>query len=90
MASLLVTFLIGCLLGFSLILLSISLVSFRRTKNSKLLLVSIAFLIFLVKAILLITWLVLTSSLAESNELMVMLVLDLVILLFLYFAIAKR
>ncbi len=88
MTSLLSTFLAGSLIGFSLILLLVSIASYRRTKNSRLLLVSVGFFIFLLKGILLIIGLVFVPGLTESIELL--LLLDLVILLFLYFAIAKR
>lgn len=89
MTSLLSTILIGCLVGLSLILLLVSLVSYRRTGNSRLLLVSGAFLVFMVKGVLMLAFLFL-QSLSESTELLVLVLMDLVIILFLYFAIAKK
>ncbi|MCK5548499.1 MAG: hypothetical protein KAI64_05765 [Thermoplasmata archaeon] len=90
MTSLLAAFLTGCLIGFSLILLIVSVVSYRRMKSARLLLVSAAFLIFFLKGLFLFAALVVLQSVAESAELAVMLVLDMIVLLFLYFAIAKR
>jgi hypothetical protein len=90
MTSWLTPFLIGCLIGFSLILLIVSLISYRRAKNPRLLLVSAALLIFLIKGILLLVWMVLLTTLAESAELFAIILLDFLILIFLYFAIAKN
>jgi hypothetical protein len=89
MTSLLSTILIGCLIGLSLILLLVSLISYKRTGSSRLLLVGSAFLVFMVKGILLLAFL-LMQSMSESSELLVLVVMDLIIILFLYFAIAKK
>lgn len=90
MTSLLTTILIGCLVGFSLILLVVSLVSYRRTKNARLLLVSAAFFIFFIKGIFLVAGAVFALTIQESSELLVMVLLNLVILLLLYLAIAIK
>ena len=89
MTSLLSTIIIGCLVGLSLILLLVSIVSYRRTGNSRLLLVGIAFLVFIVKGVMLLAFLFL-GSLSESVELLALVAMDLVVILFLYFAIAKK
>jgi len=70
-------------------LLVVSLISWRRTKNTKLLLVSVAFLVFFLKGIFLMVWFVFLTGITESVEFLLLIILDLLILLFLYFAIAK-
>jgi hypothetical protein len=89
MTSILSTFLIGCLVGLSLILLLVSLISYRRTGSSRLLLVASALLVFMIKGIMLLAFLFL-QSITESTELLILVVMDLIIILFLYFAIAKK
>jgi hypothetical protein len=89
MTSLLSTILVGCLIGLSLILLLVSLISYRRTGSLRLLLVGCAFLVFMVKGVLLLAFLLL-QSLSESAELLVIVAMDLIIILFLYLAIAKK
>ena len=75
----------GCLVGFSLILLFISLAAYRRTGSARFALVGAAFFIFFLKGVLLfagMAW----GGFSEGIEL---LALDILVLLFLYFAIAK-
>ena len=81
-------FLRACLAGFSLILLIVSVAAARRTKDTRLTLVAVAFLVMAI-----ISWLVLLSSFLEwtAFEMSAWLVLlELVSLVLLYLAILKR
>lgn len=75
-------FLTMCLAGFSLLLLVASLTSFVRVRHPKLLFVSIAFTLFFVKALLLVT-----KTLDAPIELTI---IDFGILAMLYLAVAKK
>ena len=83
-------FLAGCIVGFSLLLLTTSFLSYMRMRHLRFAYVAVAFLLFLIKGILALLGTVIESlrpSLAVSYE---TLVLDLLILLLLYLAVAKR
>jgi hypothetical protein len=79
-------FLAGCIVGFSVLLFVTSLISYSRLRHARFAYVAVAFLMFLVKGILSLAG-ELSGSPTVSLE---MLVIDLLILLFLYLAVAKR
>jgi len=84
------TLLVVLLFGFSLIMLIASSVSYVRVKNLKLLLVSMAFLVFLIQGILLLIA-VLTEGLWEDWGIpWHYLLLQLIALVMFYFAVAKK
>jgi len=68
--------------GFSILLFIISIVAYYRLQATKLLIVSFAFLAFVIKGSLILAEILSQETLA--------LVIDLVILLILYFAIVKK
>jgi hypothetical protein len=68
--------------GLSILLFIVSLFSYIRLQNIKLLLVSLAFFAFIVKGILLI--------LEILNQGRLGMIIDLVVLILLYFAVAKK
>ena len=83
-------FLAGCVIGLSSLLFATSLVSYSRLRHTRFVYVALAFLLFLVQGILIMAGLLVESlkgSFSVSNEL---LAVDLLILLFLYLAVAKR
>ena len=83
-------FLAGCVVGFSLLLFITSLLSYTRLRHLRFAYISVAFLLFLIKGILSLTGVAveeLKSTLAVPYQL---LFLDLLILLLLYLAVAKR
>ena len=79
-------FLAGCIVGFSFLLLATSLASYSRLRHARFAYISIAFLMFLVMGIL-----ALFGEVSGSPTVSVeILALDLLILLFMYLAVAKR
>lgn len=83
-------FLRVCLMGFSLLLLITSIISYVKVKNTKLLFVSLAFLGFFIKGLLL-TLAVLIGSFKEPfGASMAILVLDFAILIMIYIAVVKK
>lgn len=79
-------FLAGCVVGFSLLLLVTSFASYARLRHARFAYVAVAFLAFLVKGII-----ALAGELTERPVVSLeILALDLLILLFLYLAVAKR
>jgi hypothetical protein len=74
--------------GFSGIMLTISIYSYVKTKVSKLLPVCIAFLLFLIKGLYLVSEMLSRNEL--STSLRIVLVLDFIIIIFIYLAIAKK
>lgn len=83
------TFLAVLLAGLSLLLLSVSLISYRRIGNVKLLFVSMAFLLFFIKALVLILSL-LFNSWSEFGMRWELLMLDVIIIVMLYLSIARK
>ena len=82
-------FLAGCVVGFSLLLFVTSLLSYARLRHLRFAYVSVAFLLYLVKGILALGAAIefLAGTFSVPYE---MLLLDLLILLLLYLAVAKR
>ncbi len=83
-------FLAGCIIGFSLLMLVTSLMSYSRLRHLRFAYVAVAFLLFLIKGLV-----ALLGALPEDMKIGVtipaeILALDLLILLFLYLAVAKR
>jgi hypothetical protein len=78
------------LLGFSLILFVISAVTYKRVGSRRLLLVSAAFGMFLVKGFLLILGLVVGSIGKVFNASVLMIMVDFAILAFLYLSVVKK
>lgn len=83
-------FLAGCIIGFSLLMLVTSLMSYSRLRHLRFAYVAVAFLLFLIKGVV-----ALLGALPEDMKTGVtipaeILALDLLILLFLYLAVAKR
>ncbi|UCH72302.1 MAG: hypothetical protein JSW62_01785 [Thermoplasmatales archaeon] len=68
--------------GFSLLLFIVSIAAYYRLRATKLLLASVAFLAFTVKGLLLIT-----EILSQDR---LVLVIDLIVLILLYFSIIKK
>jgi len=68
--------------GLSILLFIISMFSFYRVKNFKLLFISIAFLVFIIKGLLVLIEYI-------SQDLLIS-IIDLVIILLLYFSVAKK
>lgn len=83
-------FLAGCIIGLSVLMLVTSLLSYSRLRHPRFAYVGAAFLLFLVQGILFMAGL-LVSQLGEMFPVSgAVLLIDLLILLFLYFAVAKR
>jgi hypothetical protein len=81
-------FLNACLAGFALILAAVSLKAYRRHKEPRLAIVTIAFALYSLLAVL-----VLVAPFLDWNDLQMsayLVVLNLAILLSLYFALLKR
>ena len=74
--------------GFSAIMLIISIYSLIKTKVGKLLPICAAFLIFLLKGLYFVNEVFNKNQLSESVR--IFLVLDFIIIIFIYIAIAKR
>ena len=83
-------FLSVALTGFSLILFVISAITYRRVQRTKLLFVSLAFALFLVKGLMLTLGLFIDSigDIFQSSVLVIM--LDFGIMVFLYFSVVKK
>jgi len=83
-------FLSVALTGFSLILFVISAITYRRVQRTKLLFVSLAFALFLVKGLMLTLGLFIDSigDVFRSSVLVIM--LDFGIMVFLYFSVVKK
>jgi hypothetical protein len=78
------------LIVFSLGMFITALASYFRSKNSKLIFVSIVFLIFLIKGILMSLGLLYQQELAPINSLTNFGILDVIVLFFLFIATLKR
>ncbi|MDI6708266.1 MAG: hypothetical protein QME47_04175 [Candidatus Thermoplasmatota archaeon] len=75
-----------CVAGFALLLLSVALLSYKRTKNLRILAISACFLIFFIKGLVL-----LYDMLKPTFYYPIpFLCLDFLILIVLYFAVAKK
>jgi len=68
--------------GLSLLLFIISLISYLRIKDSKFLFVTIAFLLFFLKGLLI--------SLKYFEQQLQLVIIDLLVIIFLYLTIVKR
>lgn len=79
-------FLAGCIVGFSLLLFVTSLASYFRLRHARFAYVATAFLMFLVMGVVALIGELRGSSFASWE----ILALDLLILLFMYLAVAKR
>lgn len=84
------TFLVGCLIGFSLLLMLTSFISYARIKSKRLLFVAIAFLLFFVQGLLLIAAILIQDFWIRFKPTVEFLLLDLGILFFMYLAVAKK
>ncbi len=83
------TFLTILLAGLSFLLFVVSMLSYRRMGNVKILIVSIAFLLFFIKALLLIGSLV-TDTWDEWGMRWELLLFDVIIIVMLYLSIARK
>jgi hypothetical protein len=83
------TFLVILLAGLAMLLFVVSLISYRRVKNKKILLISIAFLLFFIKALLLITS-ILANTWSEFGMRAELLIFDVIIVVMLYLSIAMK
>jgi hypothetical protein len=83
------TFLAILLAGLSLLLLIVSLLSYRRIRNVKLLFVSIAFALFFIKALVLIMS-VISNTWDEFGMRWELLLLDVIVIVMLYLSIARK
>jgi hypothetical protein len=81
-------FLVIVMTGLSALLLIVSLVSSYRLHNTKLALISIAFICFFIKGLLLCFQMLLSFQIIQQNN--VALVIDLIIITALYFAAIKE
>lgn len=87
---LLETLLVVLLLGFSLIMLIASFVSYIRVKNLRLLLVSSAFLIFLIESVLLLIAVFIEDLWKDWGIPWHYILLQLIAVIMFYFAVAKK
>ena len=78
------------LLGFSLILFVISAITYKRIGSKRLLLVSAAFCMFMVKGLLLLVGLFVDSIGRVFNASVLMIMVDFAILAFLYLSVVKK
>jgi hypothetical protein len=83
-------FLRVALMGFSLLLLLTSAVSYARVRNSRLLFISLAFAFFFVKGLVLSLAIVVDSVAKTFSASVYVIALDFVILALIYLGIAKR
>lgn len=83
-----VLFLIFLVLGFSLLLLVVSLISSLRVKSVKTTLLSVAFGFYFIKEVF-ILYIALTGSAAYADLLALMSILDLAVLFFFYASVFK-
>jgi hypothetical protein len=83
------TFLTILLAGLSLLLLAVSALSYRRVKNVKILFVSIAFMLFFIKALVLIGSL-LAGTWDDWGMRWELLLFDVIIIVMLYLSIARK
>lgn len=74
--------------GFSGIMLAISAYSYAKTKVGKLLPICAAFLLFLLKGLYFVYEVIIEYSLSDSVRLV--LILDFIIIIFIYIAVAKK
>ena len=78
------------LLGFSLILFVISAVTYRRIGSKRLLLVSAAFGMFLIKSVLLTLGIFIASIGSVFSTSVLVTMVDFIILAFMYLSVVKR
>ncbi len=83
-------FLGGMLLGFSAIMLAASAVAYRRVRSPRLLFIALAFLVFAVKAIVVLVAAVLPDLWETFGVPPAILAFDLAVLVLLYLAVARR
>lgn len=84
------TLLVVLLFGFSLIMLIASFVSYVKVRNLKLLLVSMAFLVFLIQGVLLLIAVSIEGLWVDWGIPWHYLLLQLIALVMFYFAVAKK
>jgi hypothetical protein len=82
-------FLTILLAGLSFLLFVVSMLSYRRVKNVKILFVSIAFLLFFIKALLLLVSVV-SNTWDEFGMRWELLLLDVIVIVMLYLSIARK
>lgn len=87
---LLETLLVVLLFGFSLIMLAASAISYYRLRNLRLLLVSIAFLVFLIQGVLLFVAVLDEAAWRDWGIPWYYLLLQLIAVVMFYFAVAKK
>jgi uncharacterized membrane protein YhaH (DUF805 family) len=83
------TFLTIVLAGLSFLLFVVSLLSYRRIKSVKILFIAIAFLLFFLKALVLLIS-VLTNSWDDFGMRWELLLLDVIVIVMLYLSIARK
>ncbi len=83
------TFLAVLLAGLSFLLFAVSVLSYRRVKNVKILFVSIAFLLFFIKALVLLVS-VISNTWDEFGMRWELLLLDVIVIVMLYLSIARK
>ena len=74
--------------GFSAIMLATSLYSYAKTKVSKLLPICLAFLLFMIKGLYFVYEVIIEYSLSTSVR--IVLILDFIIIILIYLAVAKK
>lgn len=84
------TLLVVLLFGFSLIMLAASAISYYRLRNLRLLLVSIAFLVFLIQGVLLFVAVLDEAAWRDWGIPWYYLLLQLIAVVMFYFAVAKK
>jgi hypothetical protein len=82
-------FLTILLAGLSFLLFVVSILSYRRVQNVKILFVSIAFLLFFIKALVLLVS-VISSTWDEFGMRWELLLLDVIVIVMLYLSIARK
>lgn len=83
-------FLAGCIIGFSALMSVTSLVSYRRLRHLRFAYVSAAFLLFLLQGMLAMAGILFDSLKDSLGVPSSILAIELLILVFLYLAVAKR
>ncbi len=83
-------FLAGCIIGFSLLLFVTSLLSYSRLRHLRFAYIAVAFLLFLIKGVTALLGATVDGLRATLAIPYHVLILDLLILLLLYLAVAKR
>jgi len=83
-------FLAGCIIGFSFLLFVTSLLSYMRLRHLRFAYIAVAFLLFLIKGMMALLGATIEGLQAALTVPYQILILDLLILLLLYLAVAKR